>query len=87
MNFDPNNIIIQLCAQGVSAEAEGNAKEAADLFLKAWTESTSDFEKFTSAHYVARHQKTIKDKLKWDETALFFALKIKNEKFKSHSRV
>jgi rifampin ADP-ribosylating transferase len=39
-------------------------------------EATNDFEKFTAAHYVARHQKSVQDKLKWDETALAFALKI-----------
>jgi rifampin ADP-ribosylating transferase len=59
-------------------EMEANEKpgEAQALFLQAWDEATNDFEKFTAAHYVARHQKSIHDKLKWDETALGFALKI-----------
>jgi tetratricopeptide (TPR) repeat protein len=83
MNFDPNNNIVKLCAQGMSKEAEGNSSDAANLFLQAWADSTNDFEKFTSAHYVARHQKTIKDKLKWDETALHFALQIKDDDTKA----
>jgi hypothetical protein len=45
-------------------------------------QATNDFEKFTSAHYVARHQETIKEKLKWDETALHLALKINNDNVK-----
>lgn len=76
MQFDPNNNIVKLCAHGMEQEGEGNPEKAAELFLRAWNEATTDFEKFTSAHYVARHQKTIEDKLKWDETALNSALKI-----------
>ncbi len=82
MNFDPENPVILLCAEGMNLEGQGDPETAANLFLKAWTESTSDFEKFTSAHYVARHQKTIPGKLKWDQTALDFALKINDETMK-----
>ncbi|MEO5890071.1 MAG: rRNA adenine methyltransferase [Ferruginibacter sp.] len=84
MNFDPNNKVMQLCAQGMGLEGEGKIQEASDLFLKAWDESITDLEKFTAAHYVARHQRTITGKLKWDETALFFALKLKNEGSKTY---
>jgi tetratricopeptide (TPR) repeat protein len=82
MQFDPDNNVVKLCAQGMSNETEGNADEAAKLFLQAWKEATNDFEKFTAAHYVARHQKTVADKLKWDETALNLALKINDDKMK-----
>ena len=54
----------------------GHVDEAMDLFTRAWNESSTDFEKFTSAHFVARHQKTVSEKLIWDETALDHALKI-----------
>ena len=57
-------------------EDKGKPDEAGRLFLRAWNEATNDFEKFTAAHYVARHQKNVSDKLKWHETALRFALKI-----------
>jgi len=60
-------------------EGEGKKEEALELFQQAWDESTNDFEKFTSAHYVARHQKNISEKLKWDEVAVSFALKINDE--------
>ncbi len=76
MQFDPDNNVVKLCAQGMALEGEGKKNEAIELFLRAWNESTTDLEKFTSAHYVARHQSSIEEKLKWDETALSFALKI-----------
>ncbi|HMK25269.1 MAG TPA: NAD(+)--rifampin ADP-ribosyltransferase [Chitinophagaceae bacterium] len=63
-------------------EEKGNPEEASRLFLQAWNEAINDFEKFIAAHYVARHQKNIPDKLKWLETALQFALKINNEAVK-----
>ncbi len=76
MQFDSNNKVIQLCAKGMEMETNQKPEEAQTLFLQAWNEATNDFEKFTAAHYVARHQKSIQDKLKWDEIALAFALKI-----------
>ena len=60
-------------------EGKGNAEEASGLFLQAWNEATNDFEKYIAAHYVARHQEHVPDKLKWLETALQFALKVSNE--------
>lgn len=83
MAFDPDNEIIKLCAQGMDMEGKGNKEEASKLFLQAWNEATNDFEKFTAAHYVARHQKSVADKLKRDETALQLALKIDNDEVKS----
>jgi tetratricopeptide (TPR) repeat protein len=52
------------------------------LFLQAWNEASSDFEKYIAAYYVARHQKNISEKLNWFETALRFALKINNDTVK-----
>ncbi|MEC3880235.1 tetratricopeptide repeat protein [Parapedobacter sp. 10938] len=82
MQFDPDNKTVRLCAQGMDMEGKGNPEEASKLFLQAWNEATNDFEKFTAAHYVARHQKSIKEKLKWDETALQLALKINDDTIK-----
>lgn len=76
MQFDPNNTVNNLCAKGMEMEANQRPGEAQSLFLQAWDAATNDIEKFTAAHYVARHQKSVEDKLKWDETALAFALKI-----------
>jgi hypothetical protein len=79
MEFNPGNPVVKLCLQGMGMEEKGKHEEAARLFLQAWNEATDDFEKFTAAHYVARHQENISDKLKWHETALQFALSINND--------
>ena len=76
MEFSPNNNVIKLCIQGMAMEEKGEIGEASRLFLQAWNESTNDFEKFTAAYYVARRQGNERDKLKWLETSLKFALKI-----------
>jgi tetratricopeptide (TPR) repeat protein len=82
MQFDPNNTIVKLCAQGMALEGEGKSEEALQLFQQAWNEATNDFEKFIAAHYVARHQNSVAEKLQWDETALDLALKINDPKMK-----
>ena len=79
MEFNPNNHVVKLCLQGMDMEGKGKPGEAGRLFLQAWNEATNDFEKYTAAYYVARHQKNVPDKLKWLETALQFALKINND--------
>ncbi len=79
MEFDPNNNIVKLCANGMDMERKGKSEEAKELFLQAWNEASNDFEKFTAAHYVARHQKSVAEKLNWDETSLRLAVKINND--------
>jgi rifampin ADP-ribosylating transferase len=76
MEFDPHNNVIKLCVQGMDMEEKGRPEEAGKIFLQAWNEAAADFEKFIAAYYVARHQKNVRDKLKWLETSLQFALKI-----------
>lgn len=82
MEFDTNNPVVKLCAQGMEHEGEGKKEEAVKLFMQAWNQATTDFEKFTAAHYVARHQKSVEEKLKWDELALHCALNLKDENYK-----
>lgn len=83
MQFDPENKIVKLCAEGMSREGEGKAAEACKLFYQAWDEATNDFEKFIAAHYIARHQKSIENKLNWDKKALQLALKINEDGVKA----
>jgi rifampin ADP-ribosylating transferase len=64
-------------------ETKDKPSEAVKLFLQAWNEATNDFEKFTAAYYVARHQQNVLDKLQWLETCLQFALKINDDTVKS----
>ena len=82
MQFDANNNVVKLCAKGMDLEGKRRKKEALELFQQAWNQATNNFEKFTSAHYVARHQETIEEKLKWDKTALHLALKINDDNVK-----
>lgn len=79
MEFSPFNKVVKLCLQGMGLEEKGKPEEALKLFLQGWNEATIDFEKFLAAHYVARHQRTVSDKLQWLETALQFALKIDSD--------
>lgn len=79
MEFSPANHVIKLCIQGMDREEKGQLEEAKQLFLRAWDESTNDFEKFTAAYYLARHQDTVQDKLKWLQTSLQFALEVNDE--------
>src|SRR6478735_1216189 len=83
MEFHPNNHIVKLCLQGMAMEEKDQPAEAKRVFLQAWNEATNDFEKFLAAHYVARHQNTVSDRLKWLESALHSALKIDNDTVKS----
>jgi tetratricopeptide (TPR) repeat protein len=82
MHFNTNNKIVKICSEGMALEGLGRKEDALILFQQAWDEATNDFEKFTAAHYVARHQENIADKLKWDETALQLALKINDDNVK-----
>ena len=82
MEFRQDNKVVQLCARGMELEGQARSSEASCLFKEAWDVAATDFEKFTAAHYVARHQKSITDKLKWDKTALTHALNINDESIK-----
>lgn len=46
-----------------------------NYFVKLGMKRQTILKKFAAAHYVARHQNSVADKLKWDETALQIALK------------
>ena len=83
MEFNPDNHVVKRCLQGMGMEENGKPEEAGELFLQAWSEATNDFEKFMAAHYVARHQKNVSDRLKWLNTALRFALNINNDTVRS----
>lgn len=83
MEFSPFNTIVKLCLQGMDMEQKGKPEKALRLFLQGWNEATNDFEKFLTAHYIARNQENIPDSLKWLETALEFALKTNDDSVKS----
>lgn len=61
----------------MTAEGQGQMETAFKLFQQAWDEATADFEKFTSAHYVARQQKNEADKIKVGQNLLAICIKTK----------
>lgn len=79
MKFDPNNLVIKLCMQGMALEDNSQLEEAATLFQKAWHEATDDYEKFLAAYHLARQQKILPDKLHWLETSLRCAQQVAGE--------
>jgi rifampin ADP-ribosylating transferase len=83
MEFNPNNPVVKLCLQGMAMEENGKPQEARNIFLKAWNEAANDFEKYLAAHYVARHQNKVAEKLQWLQTALQFASNVNDESVKS----
>jgi rifampin ADP-ribosylating transferase len=84
MQFDPENKIVKLCAEGMSAEMAGEMPKAKILFLQAWESASDHLEKFIAAHYVARHQQDANETLRWNLDALKFALAIEGETMKGH---
>lgn len=65
--------MIRLCAEGMALEQRGLRDEAAEVFQRAWEQSTSDFERCVAAHYVARHQKSPSDNLRWNQLSIDYA--------------
>jgi hypothetical protein len=68
--MDPDNPIVTLCARGMEAEGRDRPLEAKALFEQAWEQATDDYEACIAAHYVARHQATDEDNLRWNQEAL-----------------
>lgn len=83
IEFDPQNNIIRLCVNGMKMQENGNSKDAKNSFLKAWNDSTNNFEKFISAYYIALYEKILPDRLKWFETSLHYAIELNAENVKS----
>lgn len=69
MSFNPHNPIVQRCLQGRALEDQAKPEEARAVFLQAWNEATTDFERFLAAYFVARQQQGT-DKLTWLQKAL-----------------
>lgn len=83
MEFDPSNNVVKICLKAMAMEEITRTEEAGKLFLQAWNEAIYDFEKFISAHFLARYQKNALDKLKWLEITLQTALRINDDTVKS----
>ncbi len=67
---DPDNPVVKLCVEGMRAEGAGRPDDARVLFARAWDARTDDWEACVAAHYLARHQPTPQDALRWNQEAL-----------------
>jgi hypothetical protein len=69
--IDLTNRVVALCAEGMAME--GSPADAMRLFEQAWASRSDDFEAAIAAHYVARHQPTPADTLRWNALAVHHA--------------
>jgi tetratricopeptide (TPR) repeat protein len=81
--MDPNNPVVRLCAQGIEIEMKGHRAEARSLFLQAWELRHDDLDACIAAHYLARHQDTPAETLRWNELALTHALGASDDSIRS----
>jgi hypothetical protein len=72
--MDPGNRVNALCIRGMEAEGRGDLTTARHLFRQAWEQRTTSVEAAIAAHYVARHQDTADDALRWNQRAIDEAL-------------
>ncbi|MFE0033868.1 hypothetical protein [[Kitasatospora] papulosa] len=77
---DTENIVVRLCAQGMQAETEGRDARARDLFLQAWEAAEDDYDACIAAHYLARHQPTPQEALRWNQECLNRADKVGDDR-------
>lgn len=79
MEFNPSNPVVKRCLEGMDIAEKGDPTAARKLFRQAWNEATDHLEKFIAAYYIARHQESPSDRLRWYETALQNALAINDD--------
>lgn len=66
--LDPTNPVVALCAEGMALD--GTPAEAARLFAQAWDARRDDLDAAIAAHFVARHQPTAAETLRWNALAV-----------------
>lgn len=71
---------MRLCVEGMECEGRGLFDDASRLFLEAWNQSTTDFERCIAAHYVARHETDPHDRLMWNQVSLDHAKAIGDDR-------
>lgn len=80
MTMDTENPVVALCADGMHAEADGRPEDARALFDQAWEAARDDYEACVAAHYVARHQDTPEERLRWNAESLTRAERVGDER-------
>lgn len=77
MEFSPFNKIIKTLLTGISFEENGNTAAAIKTFQELYGNSIENYEKFLSAYFIARNQKSNNEKLNWFKKAQDLALQSK----------
>lgn len=72
--IDPANPVVALCAEGMAAE--GTPEEARRLFERAWSVRRDDYDAAVAAHFLARHQPTLAETLRWNALAVWHAERV-----------
>ncbi|HUQ82361.1 MAG TPA: hypothetical protein VM076_14510 [Gemmatimonadaceae bacterium] len=78
MPIDPENPVAKLCAAGM--EVEGDSAAASALFAQAWEARRDDYDAAIAAHFVARHQPTPEETLRWNALALEHGLRVGDDR-------
>lgn len=68
MTIDGESEVARLCAAGMSVD--GDPAAASALFMQAWESRRDDYEASIAAHFVARHQKSPADTVRWNQLAV-----------------
>jgi hypothetical protein len=78
--MDLDNAVVRLCGEGMRAEVEGRGADAHALFRQAWYAASDDYDACVAAHYLARHQSTPEDTLRWNKECLDRADRVGDER-------
>ncbi|MGW7023587.1 hypothetical protein ACWGGS_30175 [Streptomyces decoyicus] len=78
--MDPELPVVRLCVEGMRAEADGQAGRALGLFQQAWEIAADDYEACIAAHYLARHQNSPEETLRWNQECLERADRVGDER-------
>jgi hypothetical protein len=65
--IDRDNPVVQLCAAGMAVDGDPDA--AHTLFQQAWESRRDDYDASIAAHFLARHQPSPADTLRWNRIA------------------
>jgi tetratricopeptide (TPR) repeat protein len=66
------------------AEGQGRIDDARRLFAQAWAQRTDDFDACVAAHYVARHQDSPAERLRWNREALSRAEAVPDDRVRGY---
>ena len=78
--IDGDTVVPRLCAAGMAID--GDAAAAAVLFKQAWDARRDDYEASIAAHFLARHQPTPFETLRWNRIAAAHAEAVVDERAK-----